>query len=609
MTKPETPSLSRLTQNYRASTSEKVCRKLSEEYYDYRVRQESARQVERTSRTLVLSTIEQYKTQLEALRAKDHLNVQLISSLHNQLQSLEQQTGVKAPVPELCATPPAKLFQISTEIENDYQLLELREKLRIAELKASDENTEAKAMMDKLMKRLVEEKQRADKAVQAAKRALDYVREKVKNGHPGPEAPIGATPPPPNRTQPRDGEINVKFKALKESLNGLKQFIEAVAQKMPILLVKTVKDGLIRSPIFNHSLIQDLSSKYLQELFERRRLFNQLQEIQGNIRVICRVRPLQGGQTCISVRDECVLTINDVKLGLSRDWEFDKVLGMQATQENVFDSVQPLIQSVIDGYNVCIFAYGQTGAGKTFTMEGPSSNPGINARTSSHLFSLIDSRRPSWQYTVHCSVLEVYNDRVRDLLAPGNSAFLKVKRGEGGLTHVPEAEVVRVADSTEMMLLLDSAATQRAIGQTNVNLHSSRSHLILTMYVKGRCEGVETNSKLHLIDLAGSERVGKSGSEGDRLKEAQHINKSLFALGDVLTARRTKQSHVPFRNSTLTFFLQDSLSGDSKTLMILQVNPDASFYDESNCSLQFASKARSTELGPAKRKIVPLQPI
>lgn len=571
---------------------------LTEEHQTYRIQQDSARQMERTARTLVLSSLEQYKTQLETLRAKDHLNMQLIASLQRQIEDLERKTGLKA-VPEGSLPTANALELISKEVEADAKLLEAKENMQNAEIKAKEEAAEAKLLSEKLMKRLVEEKQRADKAVQAAKRAIEYAKQQVSKASIPSCTLVSAVPALKQTPAVPSSKQTLNCTAIRASLSNLRHFVSTINQKMPILLVKQVKDALSSSALLNSALLQDVSSKYLQELFERRRLYNIVQELKGNIRVICRVRPCFSAQTCVSSREDCVVVMTDQRLGTVKEWEFDRVLGSASTQEDVFDCIKPLLQSAIDGYNVCIFAYGQTGSGKTYTMEGPSDQPGVNYRTAKELFRLIDTRKPAWNYQISGSMLEIYNDKVKDLLGSGEK--LRVRHGETGV-NVPEATLVRVNDATEVTLLLDSGCTQRAIGQTNMNQHSSRSHLILTLTIKGECEGVQTCSRLHLIDLAGSERLDKSGSEGDRLREATHINKSLFALGDVLTAKRLKQPHVPYRNSTLTHLLQDSLSGDSKVVMVLQVSPELEAWDETMCSLQFGAKARSTELGAARRR-------
>ena len=556
--------------------------RLCTDFETYKTQMETQRQMERTSKTLILNTIEQYKSQIETLRAKDHLNMQLITTFQSQITSLELQSGLKAVI---SSTLPSitTLEVISKEAERDYQSLNRQETERNESIKLQEEVNEVKNINEMLRKRVIEEKNRADKAVEAAKKAIEYARKQTEIG--------------PGRKKRPDIGLN----EVRNSLKRLKEFVIAVSKKMPIILVKQVKDSLPCSALQSPAVLQDLSSKYIQELFERRRLYNKLQELKGNIRVVCRVRPCVSSASCLSIRDNILSIFPENRLGTPRkDWEFDSVLSETSSQEDTFECIKPFIQSSVDGYNVCIFAYGQTGAGKTYTMEGTSAQPGVNYRTAVELFRLIEERKPAWRYEVEGGMVEIYNDKVRDLL--GNGTGLRVRHGDAGV-QVPTATYVRVNDPTEVTLLLDSGATQRAIGQTNLNQHSSRSHLVFTLKITGECQGVTISSQLHLIDLAGSERLDKSGSEGERLKEATFINKSLFALGDVLTARRNKERHVPYRNSTLTHLLQDSLSGDSKVLMILQVSPEQSSYEETLCSLQFGVKARATELGVARKRI------
>lgn len=182
---------------------------------------------------------------------------------------------------------------------------------------------------------------------------------------------------------------------------------------------------------------------------------------------------------------------------------------------------------------------------------------------------------------------------------------LEVKMGEFG-NHVPGLTTITVTTIQEVFALLEKADKNRSSTATNMNEHSSRSHMMLTVTIVSeyRETGVVTRGKLNLVDLAGSERIDKSGATGTALKEAQNINKSLSALGDVIAARAMKQSHIPFRNSTLTFLLQDSLSQDSKTLMIVCVSPVLYNAEETFCSLNFASRVRTVELGKASKQTI-----
>ena len=350
-------------------------------------------------------------------------------------------------------------------------------------------------------------------------------------------------------------------------------------------------------------------ANYRREKAERRRLFNVVQELRGNIRVFCRVRPLTAGESargaasssCVHFddADDGTVTIVNPKNGRKRSWEFDKVFQPTANNSVIFDEVRELCTSILDGYNVCIFAYGQTGSGKTYTMEGPESDRGVNFRALSRIFENMKGAASDTLFDVSVSLLEIYNEEIRDLLAEQVGAkSLHVRQGRHG-NVVPELTVVPVQSWREVSELMDMGYTNRATAYTSSNEHSSRSHCILNVAVASTnlATGQKTRGQLHLVDLAGSERMRKSGVSGQRMKEALNINKSLSALGDVIQSRVNKTNHVPFRNSTLTHLLQDSLSKDSKTVMIVQVSPSRFHVDESFSSLNFAARAKSAELG------------
>jgi hypothetical protein len=318
----------------------------------------------------------------------------------------------------------------------------------------------------------------------------------------------------------------------------------------------------------------DTRAKHRKEMQERKRLHNQLLELRGNIRVFCRVRPLNSREkeSCVTFPEDANICIEQGRGKDSKVFQFDHVFGPHSTQSEVFEETQPLITSMLDGYNVCIFAYGQTGTGKTHTMEGYGDQPGVNTRALQALFDLAKERKKLFTYDIKVSILEIYNETLVDLLVGRNGAKLEVKPHPEGGTHVPELTVVPVSCMQDVQRLMEKGKSNRSVGATCMNEHSSRSHCILSVYTESRAvaTGARAQGKLHLIDLAGSERVGRSGATGDRLKEAQNINQSLSALGDVVAALIAKQKHVPFRNSKLTFFLQDSLGGDSKALMFVQ---------------------------------------
>ncbi|XP_021300605.1 kinesin-like protein KIN-14J [Herrania umbratica] len=360
----------------------------------------------------------------------------------------------------------------------------------------------------------------------------------------------------------------------------------------------------------------DAAENYHSVLAENRRLYNEVQDLKGNIRVYCRIRPFLPGQSkkqttieYIGENGELVVS-NPSKQGKDthRLFKFNKVFSPVATQEEVFLDTQPLIRSVLDGYNVCIFAYGQTGSGKTYTMSGPNVSSkedwGVNYRALNDLFQISQSRKSSIIYEVGVQMVEIYNEQVRDLLV-GDSSHRRLgiwnTTQPNGLA-VPEASMHSVKSTTDVLELMNIGLMNRAVGATALNERSSRSHSVLTVHVRGT--DLKTNAvlrgSLHLVDLAGSERVDRSEATGDRLREAQHINKSLSALGDVIFALAQKNAHVPYRNSKLTQVLQSSLGGQAKTLMFVQLNPDVESYSETISTLKFAERVSGVELGAAR---------
>ncbi|KAG7646755.1 Kinesin motor domain [Arabidopsis thaliana x Arabidopsis arenosa] len=352
----------------------------------------------------------------------------------------------------------------------------------------------------------------------------------------------------------------------------------------------------------------DAAANYHEVLTENQKLFNELQELKGNIRVYCRVRPFLRGQGASKTVVEHIgdhgelVVLNPTKPGKDahRKFRFNKVYSPASTQAEVFSDIKPLIRSVLDGYNVCIFAYGQTGSGKTYTMTGPDGASeeewGVNYRALNDLFRISQSRKSNIAYEVGVQMVEIYNEQVRDLL----SGILSTTQQNG--LAVPDASMYPVTSTSDVLELMSIGLQNRVVSSTALNERSSRSHSIVTVHVRGKDlkTGSALYGNLHLVDLAGSERVDRSEVTGDRLKEAQHINKSLSALGDVIFSLASKSSHVPYRNSKLTQLLQSSLGGRAKTLMFVQLNPDITSYSESMSTLKFAERVSGVELGAAK---------
>ncbi|KAG6745824.1 hypothetical protein POTOM_050334 [Populus tomentosa] len=371
----------------------------------------------------------------------------------------------------------------------------------------------------------------------------------------------------------------------------------------------------------------DATGDYHIVLAENRRMFNELQELKGNIRVYCRIRPFLPGHgekhsTVEYIGEHGELAVvNPSKQGKDRrrNFKFNKVFGPDSTQAEVYSDTQPLIRSVLDGYSVCIFAYGQTGSGKTYTMTGPNGASeedwGVNYRALNDLFSISQKRRDSLIYEIQVQMVEIYNERVRDLLLSDvhyNTLkyFVSLDFHTLGIVStvqpnglaVPDASMHPVTSTSDVLELIDVGLKNRAVGATAMNERSSRSHSVVSIHVRGKDShsGTALHGNLHLVDLAGSERVDRSEATGDRLREAQHINKSLSALGDVIFALAQKNSHVPYRNSKLTQLLQSSLGGQAKTLMFVQLNPDVSSYSETVSTLKFAERVSGVELGAAR---------
>ncbi|RYR66563.1 hypothetical protein Ahy_A03g012584 [Arachis hypogaea] len=394
------------------------------------------------------------------------------------------------------------------------------------------------------------------------------------------------------------------------------QELRAAMKSVKNEVLKTKRSYLEDFKYFGTKLkgLADAAENYHVVLAENRKLYNEVQDLKGNIRVYCRIRPFLPGQNQnhstieFAGEDGELIVSNPLKQGKDsrKLFKFNKVFGQAASQEEVFRDTQPLIRSVLDGYNVCIFAYGQTGAGKTYTMSGPSlsskSDWGVNYRALHDLFHISHSRRNSIMYEIGVQMVEIYNEQqIKYCFLDLHTLGIWNTTQPNGLA-VPDASMHSVNSMTDVLELMNIGMTNRATSATALNERSSRSHSVLSIHVRGT--DLKTNTLfrgcLHLVDLAGSERVDRSEATGDRLKEAQHINKSLSALGDVIFALAQKSSHVPYRNSKLTQLLQSSLGGQAKTLMFVQLNPDVASYSGTISTLKFAERVSGVELGAAR---------
>lgn len=332
-----------------------------------------------------------------------------------------------------------------------------------------------------------------------------------------------------------------------------------------------------------------------------------------NVRVVVRCRPMNekevAGGCGLAVNVEENRGIITVKNTGARSGEppkqftYDRVFGVNTKQVDVYnDAARPIVNCVLEGYNGTIFAYGQTGTGKTFTMEGVRTVPelrGIIPNSFAHIFGHIAKMDGDIRFLVRVSYLEIYNESVRDLLGKDQTATLEVKERPDVGVYVKDLSSYVMNNADDLDKTMTVGNKNRSVGSTNMNERSSRSHAIFTITVECSEKGADGQhhvrmGKLHLVDLAGSERQAKTGATGQRLKEATKINLSLSTLGNVISALVDgKSTHIPYRNSKLTRLLQDSLGGNSKTVMIANIGPADYNFDETISTLRYANRAKN----------------
>lgn len=339
---------------------------------------------------------------------------------------------------------------------------------------------------------------------------------------------------------------------------------------------------------------------------KRREALNKILDIKGSIRVFCRVRPFLLSDRR-RIHEPISLGLEKVvvkSVGIRKEYRYDKVFHQAATQEDVFVEVEPILRSALDGHNVCILAYGQTGTGKTFTMDGTNNQAGIIPRAIEELFRQASLDNSSITFSM--SMLEVYMGNLRDLLAPKVASrthevaakCLNIQTDPKGMVEVEGLTQVQIPDTAKAKWWYAKGRRARSTSWTNVNETSSRSHCLMRITISRHGDDSKAKaqvSKLWMVDLGGSERLLKTGATGQTLDEGRAINLSLSALGDVIAALRRKRGHVPYRNSKLTQILKDSLGHSSKVLMLVHISPCEEDVGETICSLSFANRARAIE--------------
>ncbi|KAJ8042619.1 Kinesin-like protein KIF22-B [Holothuria leucospilota] len=336
------------------------------------------------------------------------------------------------------------------------------------------------------------------------------------------------------------------------------------------------------------------------------------------VQVAVRLRPAlnpneQRANRCVSGIDNKSLEIwNWRNTDQSLRFEFDAFYGADSQQKDIFKkSVRPLLAHPLEGQNVSVFAYGPTGAGKTFTMLGTQKNPGIIPRSLFTLFREIQRRERNatsseWKYAVSFSYLEIYQEKVYDLLEI-KSHDLPIREDQNHNIFIPNLTSKTISSVQEFQALFEPASKNRTTAATKLNSRSSRSHSVLLVKVeKSRETERELKTqvgKLYLIDLAGSENNKKTGNQGIRLKESGAINMSLFQLGKVVDALNQKLPRIPYRDSKLTRLLQDSLGGHAHACMLTNIAPEEEFYMDTYTTLNFAAKSRNVVNKPFVREI------
>lgn len=536
----------------------------------------------------------------------------------------------------------------------------VRELEAILELRTREyqEANDKVVQLDKQVKQLTKEKELIEKKMQRIEKAKEQETKELRDKLEATQGDIRA------QLKVKDDKINEAMEEL-ASINALytearADLEQTKADQEELEELREMKSDIERKEkqqaviIENQAKrLEELEKLYKDEQIMRKKFFNMMEDMKGKIRVFCRVRPMltfeqERGQTqALILPDELTLMHAWKDEKKPREYSFDQVFSPAADQDAIFEDTKHLVQSAVDGYNVCIFAYGQTGSGKTFTVYGTEKAPGLTPRGVSELFRIVNRDSGKFTFSITCYMLELYQDTLMDLLLPPQPKNnknvveipkLEIKKDQKGMVTVVGATIVEVTSAKELMATIEAGQQRRHVASTQMNRESSRSHLVISVIIEST--NLQTQSvskgKLSFVDLAGSERVKKSGSTGENLKEAQAINKSLSALGDVISALATEQQHIPYRNHKLTMLMSDSLGGNAKTLMFVNVSPTDSNLDETQNSLQYATRVRTIKndatknesskdivrlkkqidywkeqagLPPAQRALVDLQPI
>ena len=378
-------------------------------------------------------------------------------------------------------------------------------------------------------------------------------------------------------------------------LEYYKQLIER--QNYKTINLKQLKEAFITE----QQKVFILSSKLKNEKYLRRKIHNRYMYLRGNLRVMCRIRPFlpteiinkKSQMETIIIQNDSI-SINEENKPI-KNFEFDYIFDSHSTQEDVYEEVTLLIQSMVQGNNICIIAYGQTCTGKTYTIQGPDHhNPGIATRAAKELFEILGSSDFKKLYIstrLTLTIIEIYNEQIFNLLEE-NTPNLALFENANGNLEIPDLNPIAINNFGEASKLFKLASKFRHTSCTEYNDRSSRSHCIFSFQLKlTDKDGKIMRSTLHIIDLAGSERISKSKQNDEKTrKEAISINLSLHSLSNVLNSIANKSSHIPYRDSKLTHFLKDSLNENYNILLLLHLSPQIKDLPETISTLQFGER-------------------
>ena len=388
--------------------------------------------------------------------------------------------------------------------------------------------------------------------------------------------------------------------------NELKEISNKILNYFKLLIeqenYKTINLRQLKEALINEQeKVYLLNSRLKKEKYLRMKIHNRYMYLRGNLRVMCRVRPFLTSEKINKKSQMETIMINNDSIIINQEnkpekiFEYDYIFDTKSTQSDVYEEATLLIQSMVQGNNICIIAYGQTCTGKTYTIQGPDSkNPGIAIRAAKELFTILKNFNDSKLFEsirLSLTIIEIYNEQIYNLLEESTPNLSMYEDASGNLI-IPDLNPISINSFDEASKLFKLASKFRHTSTTEYNDRSSRSHCIFSFQLKltGK-DGRIIRSILHIIDLAGSERISKSQNNDEKIrKEAICINLSLHSLSTVLNSIALKANHIPYRDSKLTHFLKDCLNENYNILLLLHISPHIKDLQETISTLQFGER-------------------